>query len=115
MFSVLLCAIALVHLDLEYRIWIAKQEDIFSKYHNATLPPLTAAKWAYLAKALWLITLIFLQVGGLEFRSALVWSFTLYAVLIQVLLPFKVYNLLNLLLAIACLADWGWRWMSARG
>lgn len=108
MFEVLLVVIVAVHLDLEYRIWIARREDVFVKYRDATMAPLTAAKWAYLAKAVWLLALILLQYFGVEFRSALVFSFALYAVLLQALLPFKIYNLLNLVLAIACLAEW---WM----
>lgn len=108
MFEVLLIVIAIVHLDLEYRIWIARKEDVFEKYRRPDGSPMAAAKWAYLAKAAWLVGLIFLQYGGLDFRSAVVFSFSIYAVLIQVLLPFKVYNALNLVLAIACLAEW---WM----
>ena len=109
MFELLLIVIVLVHLHLEYRIWIAKEDDVFAKYRNATMPPLTAAKWAYLSKAVWLIGLILLQYFGVEFRNAVVISFTAYAVLIQILLPFKVYNLLNLVLALAYLVEWGIR------
>lgn len=109
MFYVLLIAIAVVHLELEYRLWIAREDDIFRKYHDETVPPLTAAKWAYLSKAVWLVALIFLQAFGIEFRTALFLSFAAYALLIQVLLPFKVYNLLNLLLALGCLGELAWR------
>ena len=106
MFEVLLVVIVIVHLDLEYRVWIARREDVFEKYRDAGTAPLTAAKWAYLAKAAWLLSLILLQYFGVGFRSAVVFSFALYAVLIQVLLPFKAYNVLNLVLALACLAEW---------
>lgn len=106
MFEVLLVVIVVVHLDLEYRIWIARREDVFVKYRDAKMAPMEAAKWAYLAKAVWLLALILLQSFGVEFRSAVVFSFALYAVLLQMLLPFKVYNLLNLVLAVACLVEW---------
>jgi len=106
MFEILLIAIVFVHLDLERRIWITRSNDIFEKYRDEKMEPLTAAKWAYLSKAVWLIALISLQYFGVEFREAVVFSFTIYAVLIQCLLPFKIYNLLNLILAIACLVDW---------
>lgn len=109
MFEILLITIVLVHLQLEYRIWIAREEDVFAKYRKATMPPLTAAKWAYLSKAVWLVGLILLQYFGVEFREAVIFSFTAYALLIQILLPFKVYNLLNLVLALACLVEWGIR------
>ena len=55
--------------------------------------------------------MILLQYFGVEFREAVVFSFTAYAVLIQILLPFKVYNLLNLVLALACLVEW---WIRSR-
>lgn len=106
MFEILLIVILAVHLHLEYRIWIVKDDDIFAKYRNAAMPPLAAAKWAYLGKAVWLIALIGLQYFGVVFREAVIISFTAYAVLIQMVLPFKVYNLLNLILAIACLVEW---------
>jgi hypothetical protein len=106
MLWILLAAIVLVHLDLHYRVWIARREDVFEKYRRPETPPLTAAKWAYLAKAVWLVGLILLQAAGIGFRAALVASFAAYAALIQVLLPFRVYNLLNAVLAMACLAEW---------
>jgi len=112
MFEILLIVIVIVHLDLEYRIWIARKEDVFEKYRKGETPPLAAAKWAYLAKAVWLVGLILLQYFGVEFRSAVVFSFTAYALLIQVLLPFKVYNALNLVLAVACLVEW---WLKRGG
>ena len=106
MFEILLIVIVLVHLQLEWRIWIGREEDVFAKYRNDTMPPLTASKWAYLCKAVWLIGLILLQYFGVEFREAVIFSFTVYALLIQILLPFKVYNLLNLVLALACIGEW---------
>ena len=111
MFEILLIVIVLVHLHLEYRIWVAKEDDVFAKYRNATMSPLTAAKWAYLSKAVWLVGLILLQYFGVGFREAVVFSFTAYALLIQILLPFKIYNLLNLGLALACFVDW---WMRGK-
>ena len=112
MFEILLLVILFVHLRLEWRIWVRRDADVFAKYRNETMPPLLAAKWAYLSKAVWLSTLIFLQYFGVEFREAVIFSFTAYAVLIQILLPFKVYNLLNLVLALACLVEW---WIRSQG
>lgn len=114
MFWILVIAIVLVHLDLEYRLWIRREEDVFAKYRDGKMAPLTAAKWAYYAKAVFLLALILLQTSGLGFREALVFAFALYAVLLQWLLPFKIYNVLNLALAMACLAEWAWaRWGGA--
>ncbi len=109
MFYVLLAAIAFVHLEFEYRVWIRREDDIFRKYHDDSTPPLAAAKWAYFCKASWLVVLIFLQVAGIDFKPALVFSFAAYAVLIQILLPFRFYNLMNLILAIGCLAEMAWQ------
>ncbi len=111
MFEILLVVIVLVHLHLEWRIWIRREEDVFAKYRDGRMAPLTAAKWAYLCKAVWLIGLILLQYFGVEFREAVLFSFAAYAVLIQILLPFKVYNLLNLVLALTCLVEW---WIRSR-
>jgi hypothetical protein len=106
MFWILIAAIVLVHLHLEYRIWIQHEEDIFAKYRNADTPPLLAAKWAYYAKAIFLLLLVIMQAGGIGFREALVFSFTAYALVLLILLPYKLYNLLNLALAMACLTAW---------
>ena len=114
MFWILVIAIVLVHLNLEYRLWVRREEDVFAKYRDAAMPALVAAKWAYYAKAVFLLALILLQVAGLEFRGALIFAFTVYAVLLQWLLPFKIYNFLNLMLAVACLAEWALtRWGGA--
>lgn len=111
MFWILVIAIVLVHFDLEYRLWIRREGDVFAKYRDSTMPALVAAKWAYYAKAVFLLALILLQAAGIEFRVALIFAFTVYAVLLQWLLPFKIYNILNLALAFACLAEWAWkRW-----
>lgn len=111
MFWILVIAIVLVHLDLERRIWIRKEEDIFAKYRDEKTSPLIAAKWAYYAKAVFLLALILFQTAGFAFRESLYFSFAIYAVLLQVLLPFRIYGLLNLILAIASLGAWAWsRW-----
>lgn len=105
-FWILVSAILLVHLHLEYRVWIRREEDIFAKYRTASLPPLAAAKWAYLAKAAFLVLLVVMQASGVAFREALVFSFAVYALLLAVLLPRTAYNLANLVLALVCLAGW---------
>jgi hypothetical protein len=50
--------------------------------------------------------LILLQYFGIEFQAAVIFSFTVYAVLLQIVLPFRIYNLLNLGLAVAALVWW---------
>lgn len=109
MFWILVAAIVLVHLDLHYRVWIAKREDVFEKYRGPKTPPLEAAKRAYLAKAVWLVALVLMQAAGVGFRPALVLSFSLYAAMLQLLPPFGIYKALNAVLAAACLVEW---WIS---
>lgn len=103
LFDVLILVIVAVHLTLEFQIWVRRKADVFEKYRKPDTDPMKAAKWAYYCKALWLIALILLQYFGLGFRESLVYSFTLYAVLLQLFLPFKIYNLLNLIFALGCL------------
>lgn len=114
MFEALLCVIVLVHLHLQYRIWIRGETDVFSKYRKPDSPPLAIASRAYLAKAVWLISLILVQYVGVEFRSAVVFTFAGYAVLLQILLPGTLYNRLNLGLALIFLLGWWMHWPGAR-
>lgn len=114
MFNILLVVIVLVHLHLHYRLWILGETDVFAKYRKPDSPPLAIASRAYLAKAMWLASLILLQVAGVEFRSAVVFTFVGYALLLQVLLPFTRYNLANLVLALVFLLGWWLDWPGAR-
>lgn len=106
MFLILLIAIAVVHLDLEYRIWIAKKEDIFTKYQGGSISSAAAAKWAYYAKSVWLAGLIFAQFFGIAFQTAVVFTFAFYAALLLVTLPIRRYTVANGLLAVACVLWW---------
>lgn len=103
---ILIGAIVLVHLHLEYRFWIRREQDVFAKYRDAATPPLAAANAAYLTKAAFLFLLVVMQASGLAFRESLVFSFAAYAVLLLLLLPRTVYNLANLVLAVTCLGIW---------
>ncbi len=114
MFHILLVVIVLVHLHLHYRLWIRGETDVFAKYRRPDSPPLLIASRAYLAKAVWLISLILLQAAGVEFRAAVVFTFAAYAVLLQILLPFTRYNLANLILALVFLLGWWHDWPGAR-
>ncbi len=105
-FWILVGAIVIVHLHLEYRLWIRREVDIFAKYRTPSCPPLASASRAYYAKAVFLFLLVVIQACGLAFREALVFSFAVYALLLVVLLPRTAYNLANLLLAAGCLAGW---------
>jgi hypothetical protein len=111
-FWILVAAIVLVHLHLEYRFWIRREKDVFAKYRDAATDPLAAANAAYLAKAAFLFLLVVMQASGLAFRAALVFSFAAYALLLLLLLPRTAYNLANLVLAAVCLAGWWIEWKS---
>ena len=102
-FIVLLCLFAAVHLHLEYRIWIRRETDIFRKYRTDGTEPLRTAKWAYYAKSVWLIGLIFLQAAGVPFEDAVVYTFAAYAAILAFLLRRNAYNLIQLAAALGFL------------
>lgn len=103
MIEALIIVILLVHLHLEYRIWIRKETDVFRKYRAEDGDPMKAAKWAYYTKALWLIVLILMQYFGIGFRDALVYSFSLYALMVFLTLHRNLYTVTQLVFAALCL------------
>ncbi len=107
MFWLFLISWTLVHLNFEYRFWLGPGADVFSKYAAATGPDqaLAIGKQVYFTKATWMFALVWFQVLGLSLRSAVGWSFLLYSVELLLFFPFRIYSLLNLLLAIGCVGE----------
>ena len=95
----------IIHINFEYNFWVTG--DIFSKYAvaNGSLSEIEIAKIVYFTKATWMITLVWMMVVGLKFRSAIAYSFMLYSIELIILLPFGIYTALNLLLAIGCVTE----------
>jgi hypothetical protein len=102
MITVAAIVILLVHLNLEYRVWIRKEVDIFRKYRKVNVDPMLAARNAYLSKAVWLVLMIGLQTLGRGFEESFVVSFLVYAVLVILLLSRNFYTLAQLGLALFC-------------
>jgi len=94
-----------IHINFEYNFWVTG--DIFNKYAVAdnNLSEIEIAKIVYFTKATWMFALVWLMTLGLNFSSAIAYSFMLYSIELIILLPFGIYTVLNLLLAIGCVTE----------
>lgn len=94
-----------IHFNFEYNFWVTG--DIFGKYAvpGGILTEIDIAKIVYFTKATWMFALVWMMVLGLSFRSAIAYSFMLYSIELIILLPFGIYTVLNLLLAIGCVTE----------
>lgn len=105
-FDILVISYAVVHLHLQYRYWIRKDTNVFAKYCGQGRSYEYVSKWVYFTKVTWMIVLVLLQYLGLAFRPALVYSFLMYAIELQLLFPSgNIYNMLNLLLAVGAVIE----------
>ena len=94
-----------IHINFEYNFWVTG--DIFNKYAVAdnNLSEIEIAKIVYFTKATWMFALVWLMTLGLNFSSAIAYSFMLYSIELIILLPFGIYTVLNLLPAIGCVTE----------
>ena len=94
-----------IHFNFEYNFWVTG--DIFGKYAVAdgSLNEIDIAKIVYFTKATWMFAMVWMMVLGMSFRSAIAYSFMLYSIELIILLPFGIYTMLNLLLAIGCVTE----------
>ena len=94
-----------IHFNFEYNFWVTG--DIFGKYAvvDGSLNEIDIAKIVYFTKATWMFALVWMMVLGMSFRSAIAYSFMLYSIELIILLPFGIYTMLNLLLAIGCVTE----------
>ena len=105
-FDVLIWSYVVVHLHLQYRYWIRKDDNVFSKYSRGGQSYEYVSKWVYFTKATWMISLVVLQYFGISFRSAMVYTFFLYSIELLWLFPRKnIYNWLNFVLALVCILE----------
>lgn len=106
MFWFFIACWTVIHLQFEYRFWLGDSSDIFRKY--AALTPegqLEAAKHIYYTKATWMFAFVWLQIAGLRLTSAMSWAFLFYALQLLYFFPITLYAMLNLGLALACIAE----------
>lgn len=106
LFWILVASYTVVHVHFEYVFWLTPGSDIFGKYAAATSgEEIAVAKRVYFTKATWMIVLVWLQCLRVDFKSALAWSFLLYSVELMLFFPVRIYTLLNLFLAMGCVAE----------
>lgn len=101
----LIAVVVIVHLHLEYRLWLRRDRDLFVRYAKPGRPPLRTANLAYMAKALWLTLLVAAQASGVPFRPALASTFLVYALSVLVIMPIGIYSILQVTLGIACVLE----------
>lgn len=96
-----------VHLIFEYKFWVTGGGAIFEKYQQSSLlaEQLSIGERVYYTKATWFFLLVWMQILGLRFKTALAWSFLIYAVELLLFFPVRGYALLNLLLAIGMVIE----------
>lgn len=105
-FDILILSYTVVHLHLQYRYWVRKDSNVFSKYCSRDLSYEYVSKWVYFTKATWMICLVLLQYFGCSFKVALSYSFFMYSIELLCLFPPKnIYNWLNFILAVGCVLE----------
>ena len=94
-----------IHVIFEFNFFITG--DNFGKYAEASgnLSEIEIANRVYYTKAIWMFVLVWLIVVGIPFRSSMAYSFMLYSIALMVLLPFRIYAILNFLLAIGMIIE----------
>ena len=108
LFDFLIFGYVLVHLHFEYRLWLRRDGDVLARYARPGRSALRTASLVYWTKALWLVLLVVMQYGGVPFREAFVISFLLYAVIVQILTPLRVFSVIQVIVGLACLAEQLW-------
>ena len=95
----------IIHIIFEYNFW--GTGNIFEKYAvaDSSLTELEIAKIVYFTKATWMFAMVWMMVLGMSFRPAIAYSFMLYSIELIIFLPFRIYSLLNLLLAAGCVIE----------
>jgi len=116
MFWLFIVCYTVIHINFEYRYWLTDDRDIFGKYELAEeqADKLEVAKEVYFTKATWMFALVLMVALGLNFRTAMAFSFAIYSVELMLLFPIRTYTFLNLLLALGLLIEQGIEWKESR-
>lgn len=93
---------AVVHLLFERTFWFVDDVTVFDKYAPASSPDdaVRIGERVYYAKAAWCFVLVMAQALGARFLPALAGAFLLYAILLLIFFPIRIYALLNVALAV---------------
>ncbi len=112
MFWLFIVCYTVIHIDFEYHYWFTNDRDIFSKYEVAEeqVDKMEVAKEVYFTKATWMFALVLMVALGLNFRTAMAFSFAIYSVELMLLFPLRTYTFLNLLLTLGLLIEQWIEW-----
>lgn len=107
MFWLYVVSYTIVHAIFEYKFWVEGDGAIFTKYEASSIlgDQLTIAERVYYTKATWFFILVWFQILGARFKTALAWSFLVYAIELLLFFPVRTYALLNLALAVGLVIE----------
>jgi len=116
MFWLFIVCYTAIHINFEYRYWLTDDRDIFGKYEVAgeRVEKVEVAKEVYFTKATWMFALVIMLALGINFRTAMAFSFAVYGIELMIFFPVRTYTLLNLLLALGLLIEQGVEWKERR-
>ncbi len=112
MFWLFIVCYTVIHINFEYHYWLTNDRDIFSKYEVAEeqVDKMEVAKEVYFTKATWMFALVLMVALGLNFRTAMAFSFAIYSVELMFLFSLRTYTFLNLFLALGLLIEQWIEW-----
>jgi len=116
MFWLFIVCYTVIHINFEYNYWLTNDRDIFGKYEVAgeQVEKVEVAKEVYFTKATWMFVLVWMIALGINFRTAMAFSFAIYGIELMLFFPIRTYTFLNLLLALGLLIEQGIEWKERR-
>ncbi len=107
MFWLFVASYTAIHLAFEYNFYAVGGGAMFAKYGELGVDsqPISVAERVYYTKATWFFLLVWMQVLGARFKTALAWSFLIYALELIVLFPLRIYAALNVALAVGMVIE----------
>ena len=105
-FDIFVLSYSIVHILFEYNLWVRRGSP-FTKYASGRTweEEARAGRLVYFTKAKWMICMVVAQYLGYSFRTALTVTFAIYSVELLILFPPRLYAVLNVLLAFACVVE----------
>ena len=107
MFWLFALSYTIIHLIFEYKFWVTGGAAIFTKYEQSSIlaDQLSIGEKVYYTKATWFFLLVWMQILGARFKTALAWSFLVYAIELLLFFPIRPYALLNVALAVGMVIE----------